>query len=333
MRAPLPVGEAERVAALHRLGVLDQPPAPDLEALTRLAVYVTGAPVGVVNLIDSHRQWQAAATGMTPGEAPREDSMCAHVVAVDDVIHVADASRDVRFADNPFVTGRLASARLYAGVPLHDHRGHAVGSLCVVDPLVRSLHPVQLAALRDVAGQVEALLELRRRHLEMAVLLVEVEHHATHDALTGLVNRRLLVDRLTQALNRAQRSGRPPTVFFCDLDGFKALNDAHGHEAGDAVLVAVARWLRTVVRPTDTVARVGGDEFVVVCEDLPPDMVFTVADRLRAAGPAELGAPDGCSLGISTGAVTAALPSTVDELLRIADHLMYADKAGRRRRS
>ncbi|PPK92298.1 diguanylate cyclase (GGDEF)-like protein [Kineococcus xinjiangensis] len=333
MRAPVPPDDAARVAALQRLGILDRPPAPDLEGLTRLATYVTGAPVGVVNLIDTDRQWQAAATGMACGQFPRDDSMCAHVVAAGVPVHVADASLDPRFADGPFVTGVVADVRMYASLPLRDTDGYAVGTLCVVDPVARTLEAGQFAALRDIAAQAEALLELRRQHVELVGVLAEVDHYATHDALTGLVNRRLLVDRLEQALNRAQRSGRPPTVFFCDLDGFKAVNDAFGHDAGDEVLVAVSRRLRSLVRPTDTVARLGGDEFVVVCEDLPDDMVFDVADRLRRTGPADLGAPAGCPpLGISVGTVTAALPSTAGDVLRLADRLMYADKASRRSR-
>ena len=332
MRAPILPDEAERVAALHRLGVLDQPPAADLEALTRLATYVTGAPMSVVNLIDEHRQWQAAATGTPCSEVERDASMCAHVVAEDRLVHVADASRDERFTANPFVTGEIADVRMYAGVPLHDHDGYAVGSLCVVDVLVRTLDDGQLAALRDLAGQVEALLELRRQHAELVRVLAEVEFHTTHDPLTGLVNRALLVDRLEQSLNRAQRSGRPPTVFSCDLDGFRGVNERFGHEAGDAVLVTTARWLRSVVRPSDTVSRTSADEFVVVCEELPGDMVFTVADRLHAAGPADLGAPAACAeLRLSTGTVTAALPSTPDQVLRLADRLRRAEKARRRR--
>src|SRR5690348_5541633 len=117
-----------RVAALHRLGVLDQPPATDLEGLTRLATFVTGAPQSALNLIDRDRQWQAATTGMVAGESPRAESMCAHTVALDDVVHVADASGDPRFAHSAFVDGRLSSVRMYAAVPVHDHEGYAVGS-------------------------------------------------------------------------------------------------------------------------------------------------------------------------------------------------------------
>ncbi len=89
---------------------------------------------------------------------------------------------------------------------------------------------------------------------------------ALHDGLTGLPNRALLLDRLTSALARSGRQGREIAVLFCDLDGFRRVNDTAGHAAGDAVLIETAKRLRTVLREGDTVARVGGDEFVLVVE-------------------------------------------------------------------
>ncbi|HEX9991780.1 MAG TPA: EAL domain-containing protein [Acidimicrobiales bacterium] len=160
---------------------------------------------------------------------------------------------------------------------------------------------------------------------------------ATHDPLTKLANRTVLLDRLDVALARAQRSGRPLTLMFCDLDRFKSINDRFGHERGDALLVAVAERLSAVVRPTDTVARVGGDEFVVLCEDTP-----TVEDALRLAervASAVEAAP--FPLATTDVAVTVSLGialSTGDHdhpeaLLRDADEAMYRAKArGRARR-
>src|SRR6185503_9241590 len=109
-------------------------------------------------------------------------------------------------------------------------------------------------------------------------------HSAQHDALTGLPNRTLLTDRIEHALQRRSSGSGPLALLFCDLDGFKAVNDAYGHQIGDAVLKMTAARLSSVVRPEDTVARIGGDEFVVLCEALGDAASATlVAARVREA--------------------------------------------------
>ena len=324
MSARPSVNDDARVAALHRLGVLDAPPAADFEGLTRLASFVTGAPIGLLNLIDTDRQWPAAATGMTGTQVPREESMCARIIDTDRPVHVADASTDPRFADTAFVDGRLAKVRMYASVPVHDHDGYAVGTLCVLDPVARELSSDQLSALRELAVQAEHLLELRRQHLKLLNVLAKVDHAASHDPLTGLVNRRVLIDRLELALSRAERTQAPPTLFFCDLDGFKAVNDEAGHQAGDDALVAVAKHISDIVRPHDTVARLGGDEFVVLCEDIADEGAYCIATRLRER------MDDRHGLSLSVGVSVARPGATAAQVLGEADVAMFLDKTRRR---
>jgi len=156
-------------------------------------------------------------------------------------------------------------------------------------------------------------------------------HDVLHDELTGLANRRLLVDRLTQALARAGRSGMTVAVMYLDLDGFKSVNDTLGHAAGDQLLVGVARRLQKCLRETDTAARVGGDEFVVVCEDLShPSDGPLVAGRLETALAAgvmvgDLLVPVLMSVGI---AVSGPASQPLD-MLAEADTAMYRAKGGR----
>jgi GAF domain-containing protein len=164
---PVPDDEAERLAALRRYDVLDQPPADDLDAVVRLAAHLTGAPNAVINLIDAERQWQAAAFGVDRGEVRREQSMCAGAVVHRATVHVADSRADERYRDSPFVTGELGRIRLYAAAPLIAPVQHVVGTICVFGDEPRSLAPEQLAALEDLARVVTSLFEERALAAEL----------------------------------------------------------------------------------------------------------------------------------------------------------------------
>ncbi|MFL6161588.1 MAG: diguanylate cyclase domain-containing protein [Jatrophihabitantaceae bacterium] len=331
MRAPIPDNEEARVAALLRLGIVDQPRTPDLDALSRLAAYVTGAPFGAINLIDADRQWQAAVAGGQPGSYDRADSLCQHTVYEGRTIHVADAGKDPRFSDSPFVTGEIDRIALYCGVPLRDSEGFVLGTLCITDSRARQLSDAQIGALEDLAEQVERLFEMRRQHAQLLDVLTELDHRAVHDPLTGLVNRRVLAERLELALERTRRGGLAPVVFFCDLDGFKAVNDRLGHQAGDEVLIEVARRLRASIRPTDTAARVGGDELVVLCEDLPAEHRAAVAERIRSATAESIATGAGSTrVGLSVGMAVATPGRSAADILEEADRGMYLDKLARR---
>ncbi|MDQ1710256.1 MAG: hypothetical protein QOG49_1641 [Frankiaceae bacterium] len=163
----------------------------------------------------------------------------------------------------------------------------------------------------------------------------EVRQAALHDPLTGLPNRVLLLDRLESALSRASRHGGRVAVMFVDLDGFKQVNDSFGHRAGDQLLVAVSRRLQQTLRTEDTLARLAGDEFVVICErieDLPT--IAAIAARVVTTLHEPFVLDDGTaqisgSVGISVGS---GLGDDVDRLLRDADAAMYrAKKSGKSR--
>lgn len=161
-----------------------------------------------------------------------------------------------------------------------------------------------------------------------------LSHQAFHDGLTGLPNRALFRDRLEQALARTDRRGNTATILLLDLDNFKFINDTLGHEAGDALLIKVARFLEACVRPADTIARLGGDEFAVLLED-----VWETGDGVRAAGrildmlqlPFALEGRD-FFLNASVGIASGYFGKSGDELIRNADMAMYeAKKAGKAR--
>jgi diguanylate cyclase (GGDEF)-like protein len=153
-----------------------------------------------------------------------------------------------------------------------------------------------------------------------------MRHDAMHDPLTGLANRSLLRDRLEHALARSDREGVTTGVLYLDLDNFKQINDLYGHATGDSVLVEVARRLQAAVRPSDTVARIGGDEFVAVCESVSAETVLALAHRLT----------EGIAVSISAGGAHHELSASIgialgegsaEALLSQADAAVYRAKA------
>ncbi len=181
-----------------------------------------------------------------------------------------------------------------------------------------------------------ALILVLARSRERALAMVsqktgELRHQALHDALTGLPNRVLAIDRAEQMLAQARRTGRPVAALYVDLDGFKHINDTFGHSAGDELLLRVAERLKTVLRDGDTAARFGGDEFVVLLQDGGPGASpELVAERLLEAlrEPCELSSARGRALSVTASVgVAMARGGLADELLRNADLALYQAKA------
>ena len=183
-------------------------------------------------------------------------------------------------------------------------------------------------AVSDPSGAVIRLLGTTQDITERKQLEHHLVHQALHDPLTGLPNRSLLFDRLTHAMQRTLRSKRHTAVFFLDLDRFKNVNDGAGHDTGDAALRAVADQLRVAVRKHDTVARYGGDEFVVMAEDLAwPAEAREVSNRLLHAVATPIPHAAGeLVVTASVGATLADGHSDPDTVLRDADAAMYRAK-------
>ena len=159
------------------------------------------------------------------------------------------------------------------------------------------------------------------------------EWHAFHDHLTGLPNQRLFEDRLAAAIKQSQFSNTRTALLMVDLDGFKLINDTHGHDVGDELLRHIAQNLRGAIRPPDTLARLGGDEFIIIATDLPSDqpanvIADTSAERISRAlhKPVSI---NGSAFNVTASIGVAVYPDdATDEVLlrRLADQRMYAEK-------
>jgi diguanylate cyclase (GGDEF)-like protein/PAS domain S-box-containing protein len=206
--------------------------------------------------------------------------------------------------------------------PFDHHAGTRWISINAVPQTDEAGRPFGLiATLQDVTAETEAREELRSAQDRLW-------HMANHDQLTGLPNRSLLMDRIEGAIARHRRDGHGVAILYCDLDGFKSVNDDHGHAAGDQVLVEVAQRLVESTRETDTVCRFGGDEFLVLVESFGgAEEVDAVAQRVvdRVAEP--LDTVPGAQVGITIGVSLAEGQLSTGALLARADNAMYRAKA------
>ncbi|MBA4147685.1 MAG: PAS domain S-box protein [Verrucomicrobia bacterium] len=176
--------EAERLQALSKYEILDSPREPVFDDLTALAADLCEVPISLITFLDGTREWFKSSVGVVQREVPRENAFCAHTMLQTDVLVVPDATRDLRFADNPFVTGE-PHIRFYAGYPLISADGYSLGALCVLDRIPHELDARQRQLLRTLGHEVTMLLELRRETHEKHRLneLQEAELHRLQEQL------------------------------------------------------------------------------------------------------------------------------------------------------
>ncbi|MBL8260811.1 MAG: sensor domain-containing diguanylate cyclase [Xanthomonadaceae bacterium] len=313
-----PSTEDARLAALRSYAILDTAPEDAFDDLVRIASAICGVPMASVSLIDQDRQWFKARLGIEGDESDRDSAFCAHAILSPEVMVVPDALQDVRFHDNPLVQGN-PNIRFYAGAPLVDADGHALGTLCVLDNRPNVLGDHQLEALRALSRQVSKLLELRRvsralnvqledrawyesqlhayqEHLES--LNADLAEQTRTDPLTGLPNRRAFAAALEDALGR----GKACSVAMLDIDHFKTVNDTHGHAVGDQVLVQVANLLRAVAGGHGMIARHGGEEFAWLLPDATPGQAELSCGHLcQTVRLASMALPVTISIGLAHG--------------------------------
>ena len=300
----------------------------------------------VERIVDVLAVTGAGVTLISPGRAP-------HYVAASNADALAFERLQTELGQGPclvaYETGRavalpdlaldrrfpeFASAAAAAGLgavfafPLRHGAGR-LGALDLYRDHPGALDPRDMTAAQTLADVAAAYLLNAQARLEALEISDRFRASALHDALTGLPNRVLLQQRLEHAAQRAHRSHSQAAVLFADLDRFKWVNDTYGHRVGDELLIAVARRLSSVVRPGDTLARVSGDEFVILCEDLAHvSDVISLARRVEEsfADPFELSDAD-VAITVSVGiAYSGPGEAVTDRLLTHADLAMYQAK-------
>lgn len=344
--------ERQRQAALDAYSVLDTGAEQPYDDIVWLAATLCATPAAMICLLDRQRQWLKARWHVDEVQAPRRGSPCEYAAqAPGQVFEVADLSTDERFVGEGGLRIDGRSPRFYAGMPICSPDGQVLGALSVLDLRPRVLEPAQREGLEVLARQTEYLLELRRHALEQQRLLVEreastrhlehardelqqrheqLQHHASHDPLTGLLNRSALAELRGNPRAMAQLQRAPYTLLLVDVDHFKQVNDRHGHLLGDRALRAVGDAIAASTREGDVAVRFGGEEFLVVLPNTRLSGAAEVAERIRLQV-AQLSLPFALtvSIGLASGEPDRDRPEQVFDR---ADQALYRAKAAGRDR-
>jgi diguanylate cyclase (GGDEF)-like protein len=256
--------------------------------------------------------------GLSPDMGPAVYAVAKWVMHRNQEFVTADMTRDSRVAD-PSVGAVIA-------FPL-SCRGRRVGALVAIDRRPSAREP---RLSESMLRAVRVLLEPASVALDNSLLLKRAEALSVTDDLTSLYNSRYLNQVLRRETKRASRSGRPLSLLFIDLDGFKGVNDTHGHMFGSRALVEAAAVIRSSARETDVVARFGGDEFALILPDTGGEGAFAVGERIRDRIAAHVFlSDDRLDIHLTASVGVATLPdvaASADELMRAADKAMYQVK-------
>lgn len=305
-----PANELDRLLALRSYGLLDSAREINFDSVASLAAKLTGAATAMVTLVDDDRLWVKAGHATDLMEASRDHAFCAHAILDPaGLLVIPDTHQDARFADNPFVTG-ASGIRFYAGQPLVNPQGLALGALCIVDPEPRGLSDEQRYTLKILADLLIGMLELRRS--------------TRIDPVTKLLNRTTFAAVLDEAVAAGRRN---PVVLLClELDGVGQPDLPGGSEAGDRLLCDVARSLSAPFGTDAVVARTGAAGFAVLMRRR-----IDVASKLPGirAVVAAAAAAAGCREPVlSAGAVTLPAGSTCDgEALKLAGEVLQSARS------
>ena len=265
--------EGERIKDLHNYNILDTEPEEAFERITRVAKSALRVPIALISLVDVDRQWFKSRQGLEVQETSRAVSFCSHAICGETPLIVNDATKDIRFRDNPLVTW-YPNIRFYAGVPLRTPQGHNLGTLCVIDTVPRELNETEILVLQDLARLVVDELELRQVALT--------------DSLTGAHTRRSFDIQLEREIERARRHTLIFSMITFDIDHLAQINEMYGRGIGDIILQTFASQVYKHLQEADVFARIGGGEFAVILPHTGVVGAMGFAEQLREAFSSQL---------------------------------------------
>lgn len=312
----LPRDESERLASLRKLLLLDTPGEESFDRITRVAQSLFAVPIALVSLVDANRQWFKSCIGLPVQETGRDISFCGHAILGDDLFVIPDALTDIRFADNPLVTG-APGIRFYAGFPVKNADGHTIGTLCIIDTQPRDLTQRQMQLLRDMGGWVETVLASRELSKAQITLLQEldfVKHQSLLDTqlrvwngigISGIFGNELMLVK--------QTSGKISLIQLA-LNRRADMLASGDKEIIDILLLELVKLLRSSVPAGAAIGRLDGDILLIVIPGIAGDALQAICNKLLGnvkmlsdTLPDELGIQ--VVLSISIGAVSVDMQS------------------------
>jgi diguanylate cyclase (GGDEF)-like protein len=306
------------VDLVHAINTTLEPPKIAELLLERAASWIPAPSWAVVSSDPSGHLSMLADRGLAPDMGPAAYAVATWVMNRGQEFVSANLRQDARAAHS--TVGAVLAFPLAC-------RGRRVGALVALDRTASAREPRLSPSLMR---SVKVLLEPAAVALDSALLLKRAEALSVTDDLTHLYNSRYLNQVLRRETKRASRSGRPLSLLFIDLDGFKAINDTHGHLFGSRALVEAAAVIRSSARETDVVSRFGGDEFALVLPDTGGEGAFAVGERIREKIAAHMFlAGDGLDIHLTVSFGVATLPDVAassEELVQAADKAMYQVK-------
>lgn len=282
--APIPENEKARQDSLERMAILSTPRETDLDRIVELARTLFRSRIALFTLVDNNRQWFKTKFGLSDSETPRDISFCGHAILSDAPLIVENASEDVRFADNPLVTGN-PRIRFYAGQPIRNTEGYRIGTLCLIDSIPRSVTLAEVEMLGNLGKVLEAALAVREERLDWRddFQVLRESSDQLVDPGTGVWSRTGFERMLEGELARAKRNNTPIAMATIGIDGLSTpMNGETGLNVASAERVA-SDILIALFRAYDILARVNDGVFSVILPGVGEETLPVIGSRILGA--------------------------------------------------